>query len=160
MQTRIKHPAILLPGAMQAMLALNSAIENSGLPAAITGLVHLRASQINGCSACLDMGWRQLKSVGEPDERLFAVSAWRDTAYFTDAERSALALAEALTRLADRPDPVPDDVWHEAARHFSESELAALTLSIALTNVWNRLNIATRQIVPSAVEKEWKPEHQ
>jgi AhpD family alkylhydroperoxidase len=158
MQSRIKNPAMHFPDAMQAALALSSATEKTGLSATIRGLVHLRASQVNGCSVCVDMGWRKLKGAGETDERLFAVSAWHDAPYFTDAERAALALAEAATRIADRSDPVPDEVWDEAASHFSERELAALTLSIALTNLWNRLNITTRQVagewVKSAAAKE------
>ena len=107
---------------------------------------HLRASQINGCSVCIDMGWRMLKKQGEKDERLFAVSAWRDAPYFTDAERAALGLTEAVTRLSDRSNPVPDDVWEEATRYFDQTQLANLVLAIALTNVWNRLNVTTRQI--------------
>jgi AhpD family alkylhydroperoxidase len=159
MQSRIQNPAGLLPDAMQALLALSSAVEKSGLSPTILGLVHLRVSQVNGCSVCVDLGWRQLKRASETDERLFAVAAWRDAPYFTEAERAALALAEAATRVADRPDPVPDQVWNEAARHFSERELAALTLSIALTNVWNRLNLTTRQVAgewfKSSAAKEW-----
>lgn len=163
MQSRMKNPAMVLPEAMQPMLALNAAVEKSGLPATISGLVHQRVSQINGCSVCVDMGWRGLKRAGESDERLFAISAWRDAPYFTDRERAALALAEAATRVADRSDPVPDDVWEEAAKYFSERELAGLTLSIALTNVWNRLNITTRQVagewLKSAESKKWVEEH-
>jgi AhpD family alkylhydroperoxidase len=159
MQSRMTNPAMLLPDAMQPLLALNAVLEKSDLSATLRGLVHLRISQVNGCSVCVDMGWRQLKRAGETDERLFAVSAWRDAPYFTDAERAALALAEAATRIADRPDPVPDEVWDEAARHFSERELAALTLSIALTNVWNRFNITTRQVagewLKSTAATEW-----
>jgi len=159
MQSRIKNPAMHLPDAMQAAMALSSAVEKSGLSATIRGLVHLRASQINGCSVCVDIGWRKLKGEGETDERLFAVSAWRDAPYFTDAERAALALAEAATRIADRSDPVPDEVWIEAASHFDERELAALTMTIALTNLWNRLNITTRQVagewIKSNAAKEW-----
>jgi AhpD family alkylhydroperoxidase len=159
MQSRMKNPAMLLPDAMPAMLALNSVLEKSGLSSTIRGLVHLRISQVNGCSVCVDMGWRHLRKDGETDERLFAVSAWRDAPYFTDSERAALALAEAATRIADRPDPVPDEVWNQATRHFSDGELAALTLSIGLTNVWNRLNITTRQVagewLKSAAAKEW-----
>jgi AhpD family alkylhydroperoxidase len=159
MQSRMTNPAMLLPDAMQPLLALNAVLEKSDLSATLRGLVHLRVSQVNGCSVCVDMGWRQLKRGGETDERLFAVSAWRDTPYFTEAERGALSLAEAATRVADRPDPVPDEVWNEAARHFSERELAALTLSIALTNVWNRFNITTRQVagewLKSAEATEW-----
>ncbi len=158
MQSRLNNPAMLLPDAMPALLALNSVVDKSGLSPTIVGLVHLRVSQVNGCSVCVDIGWRQLKKAGEKDARLFAVSAWRDTPYFTEVERAALALAEAATRIADRPDPVPDEVWNEAARHFSERELAALTFSISLTNVWNRLNITTRQVagewVKSIVAKE------
>jgi AhpD family alkylhydroperoxidase len=153
------NPAMLLPDAMQPLLALNAVLEKSDLSATLRGLVHLRISQVNGCSVCVDMGWRQMKRGGETDERLFAVSAWRDAPYFTEAERGALALAEAATRIADRPDPVPDEVWDEAARHFSDRELAALTLSIALTNVWNRFNITTRQVagewLKSSEAKEW-----
>ena len=122
-------------------------------------LVHLRASQINGCGVCVDMHTRTLKRGGESDERLFAVSAWRDTPYFTDAERAALALTEAATRLSDRPDPVSDEIWKEAARHFNEKELAGLVLAIAAINAWNRLNVTTRQVAgewaKSAEAKEW-----
>lgn len=131
---------------MQAALALSSAVEKSGLSPTILDLVHLRVSQVNGCSLCVEMGWRKLKGAGETDERLLSVAAWRDTPYFTDAERAALALAEAATRLADQPDPVPDAVWEEAARHHGRRELAALTLAIALTNLWNRINVTTRQV--------------
>src|SRR5207248_6213376 len=120
--------------------------EKSGVPARTIGLVQLRASQINGCSVCVDMHARDLKRAGETDERLFAVAAWRDAPYFTDAERAALALTESITRLSDRPDPVPDDVWNEAARHYDEQALAALVIAIATINVWNRLNVATRQV--------------
>lgn len=159
MEPRIKNPAVLLPEAMQSMLALGASVAKSGLSPTILGLVHLRVSQVNGCSVCIDMGWRQLKKAGEKDERIFCVSAWRETPYFTDAERAALALAEAATRIADQSDAVPDEVWNEAALHFSERELAALTLSIALTNTWNRLNITTRQPagdwVKSVVANEW-----
>jgi AhpD family alkylhydroperoxidase len=159
MKSRMTNPAMLLPDAMPPLMALNAALEKSDLSATLRRLVHLRISQVNGCSVCVDLGWRQLKRSGETDERLFAVSAWRDAPYFTEAERGALALAEAATRIADRPDPVPDEVWDEAARHFNERELAALTLSIALTNVWNRFNITTRQVagewLKSNEAKEW-----
>src|SRR4051794_30351989 len=128
MQARMKNPAMILPDAMQAIMALNTATEKGGVPAMTLGLVHLRASQINGCSACIDMGTRHARKAGESDERLFAVAAWRDAPYFTDAERAALALAEAVTRLSDRTDPVPDEIWEEAARHYDERTLAALIL--------------------------------
>ncbi|MGH8934420.1 MAG: carboxymuconolactone decarboxylase family protein [Egibacteraceae bacterium] len=152
MQARMSNPAVTVPGAMQAMHALNAAAENTGVPSRTRELVHLRASQINGCSVCVDMHPRLAKKAGETDERLFAVAAWRDTPYFTDAERAALALTESVTRLSDRADPVPDEVWDEAARHYDEPALAALILSIASINVWNRLNVTTKQPVG-----EWTP---
>lgn len=140
------HPVVLLPDAMQALLALSKATERDGVPSVTHKLVHLRASQINGCSVCVDMHSRELKQAGQSDERIFAVAAWRDAAYYTDAERAALALTEALTRLSDRADAVPDDIWNEAARYYDEPALAALIVSIAAINVWNRLNAAVRQV--------------
>src|SRR3954452_11795395 len=131
MQPRIGNPAQTVPGAMQALLKLSDAAQHAGVPATTHYLVHLRASQINGCSVCVDMHSRELRAAGEPDERIYTVAVWRETPYFTDAERAALALAEAMTRLADRPDGVRDEVWDEAARHYDEAALASLVLSIA-----------------------------
>jgi AhpD family alkylhydroperoxidase len=142
----MQNPALVVPNAMNALQALGTATHKGGLPARTLELVNLRASQINGCSTCVDGHARIAKKAGETDERLFAVSAWRDTPYFTDAERAALALSENVTRLSDRSDPVPDTVWNEAAKHFDEKELASLLLVISLTNVFNRLNVATRQV--------------
>jgi AhpD family alkylhydroperoxidase len=147
MEARIPNPALTVPGAMDALLALHKSASAAGVPHRTLEMVHLRASQINGCSVCVDMHSKDLKRGGDTDERIFAVAAWRDAPYFTDAERAALALTEFVTRLADRPDPVPDDVWDEAARHYSEAELGALLLEIGSINVWNRLNVATRQVV-------------
>jgi AhpD family alkylhydroperoxidase len=147
LKSRMKNPAMVLPEVMQALLALNKATEKAGVPSKTVGLVQLRASQINGCSVCVDMHCRDLKKAGETDDRLFAVAAWRDTPYFTEVERAALALSEAVTRLSDRSDPVPDVVWQEAARHHDERALAALITSIALINTWNRLNVTIRQVV-------------
>jgi AhpD family alkylhydroperoxidase len=159
MHARMNHPAMILPEAMTALQALNAATENRGVPARTLGLVHLRASQINGCGVCVDMHPRVMKRLGETDERLHAVAAWRDTPYFTDAERAALALTEAATRLSDREDAVPDAVWAEAARHYDDTALAALMLAIAAINVWNRLNVMTRQVagewIRSSAAKEW-----
>ena len=146
MQARMKNPALVIPEAMQALQALSKSVQKAGVPAKTLELVHLRASQINGCSVCLDMHSRMLKRAGESDQRLHTVAGWRDTPFFTDAERAALALTEAVTRLSDRPDPVPDDVWAEAARHYDETQLSGLLLSIAAINVWNRLNVPTRQV--------------
>jgi AhpD family alkylhydroperoxidase len=120
--------------------------KKGGVPSTTLELIHLRASQINGCSVCVDMHARDLRKAGESDERLFAVAAWRDAPYFTDAERAALALTEAVTRISDREDPVPDEIWNEVARHYDERALAALLIAIANINVWNRLNVATRQV--------------
>ena len=146
MQARMKNPAMIIPEAMKAIKALTAATEQGGVPPPTLGLVHLRASQINGCSSCVDSGSRHAKASGETDERLFCVAAWREAPCFTDAERAALALAEAMTRLSDRDDPVPDEIWDEAARHYDERGLAALILMIATTNVYNRLNVTTRQV--------------
>lgn len=146
MQARMSNPAMIVPDAMQALQALGTSAEKGGVPSGTIGLVQLRASQINGCSVCVDMHPRFLKKAGETDQRLFAVAAWRDAPYFTDAERAALALTEAVTRLSDRADPVPDQIWDEAARHYDEPALAALIIAIASINVWNRLNVATRQV--------------
>jgi AhpD family alkylhydroperoxidase len=141
----MKNPAVVIPEAMKAIQALNAAVSKGGAPAKTLELAHLRASQINGCGFCVDSGARHARKSGETDERLFAVAAWRETPYFTDAERAALALTEAVTRLSDRADPVPDAVWEDAAKHFDERALAALILSIATTNVFNRLNVTIRQ---------------
>lgn len=159
MPARMNNPVMIIPEAMQALQALAKSTENASVPATILGLIELRASQINGCGVCLDMHARFLKMQGESDERLFAVAAWRDTPYFTAAERAALALAEAATRLSDRPDPVPDHVWTEATQHFDERQLSTLLLRVALINVWNRLNVPTRQVagewMKSAEAKRW-----
>jgi len=149
--SRMTNPAFAVDGAMDALQALSKAVSRVRVPIDLE-LVHLRASQINGCSVCVDMHAKGLRKAGESEERVFAVAAWRDTPYFTDAERAALELTEALTRLADRPDAVPDAVWDAAAAHFDEPQLAALVMDIASINVWNRLNVATRQIVG---EQSW-----
>jgi AhpD family alkylhydroperoxidase len=145
MQARMKNPAAIVPGAMQAIQALHSAAEKGGVPSTTLGLVHLRASQINGCSSCVDFGTRQAKKAGESDERLFAVGAWREAPYFTDAERAALALTEAATRMADHPESVTDAIWDEAADHYDEQGLSAIVLMVALTNFFNRINVTVRE---------------
>jgi AhpD family alkylhydroperoxidase len=146
MQARMKNPVIVLPEALQALIALDKSTQLDTVPYVTRKLVHLRASQINGCGVCVDMHARELKRAGEPDKRIFAVAAWRETPYFNDAERAALALTEAVTRLSDGADPVSDEVWDEAARHYDEPALAVLTVQIGLINVFNRLNVATRQL--------------
>jgi len=147
----MKNPAMIIPEAMQQIQGLMAATQKGGVEPRTLGLVHLRASQINGCSACVESGIQHGKQGqgADSNERLMAVAAWRDSPRFTDAERAALALTECVTRLSDRADPVPDEVWNEAARHYDEKALAALLLSIATTNVFNRLNVGTRQVAGS-----------
>ncbi|MBB4230001.1 carboxymuconolactone decarboxylase family protein [Rhizobium mongolense] len=152
MQSRMGNPAVVIPEAMQALLAFGNIAQKCGLSPKLLELVNLRASQINGCGVCVDGHPRIARRLGETDERLFAVSAWRETPYFSPAERAALALTEAITRVSDRADPVPDEIWDEAARHYDAKSLAALVIAIANINVWNRLNVATRQIAG-----DWKP---
>ena len=153
MEPRIKNPAMSLPGAFEALQALHKATEKAGVPRATLEFMNLRASQINGCSVCVDMHSRALKKLGEKDVRIFALSAWREAPYYSDAERAALALTEAGSRLSDRADPVPDEVWKEAARHYSETQLSALVMSIGMINLWNRLNAVTRQVGGDFVEQ-------
>jgi AhpD family alkylhydroperoxidase len=142
----MKSPALTLPGAMETIQLLSKSVEQGGIPRKTVEMLNLRASQINSCSVCVDMHSRALKKLGETDARINSIAVWREAPYFTDAERAALALTEAGTRLADRADPVPDAIWDEAARHFDEKELSAIVMSIATINLWNRLNALTRQV--------------
>ena len=137
MSARMTHPAFALTAATAPLMALGAAAKGAGLPTTTIELVNLRCSQINGCSVCLHMHARDLRKAGETDERIDTVAGWRDTPWFTDAERAALALAEDLTRLADRPDAVPDEVYGAAAEHYDEQQLAALILSIGVINLFN-----------------------
>ena len=146
MEARMTNAAAVLPEAMKPLFALGAAIKGAGLSVNLIDLVNLRASQINGCSVCLHMHSRDLRKAGETDERLDTVAGWRDAPWFTDAERAALELTEALTRVADRPGSVSDEIYAAAAEHFDERELATLIFSIGLINLYNRLNIATRQV--------------
>ena len=148
MEARMKNPAMVVPDAMAALQALRQ--DRCARPASRERpleLVYLRASQINGCSVCVDMhAAAALKKSGETDERLFAVAAWREAPYFDDAERAALALAESVTRLSDRADPVPDDVWDDAADALRRAGWPPSCWLVATVNLWNRLNAATRQV--------------
>lgn len=150
-QARIGQPAMVVPGALEALQAFSRSLAGI-LPARTVDLVHIRASQINGCGVCLLGHVRAAKRHGETDERLSVVAGWREAPFFDAAERAALALTEAVTRMADRSDPVSDEVWGEAARHYDEQQLAALMLEIGSINLWNRLNVATRQV---AGAHEW-----
>jgi len=151
MTARMTNPAFAVAGAMDGLNALSQSINRARVPIS-RELVHLRASQINGCSVCVDMHAKAARKAGESEERVFCVAAWRETPYFSEAERVALAFTEALTRLADRAEQVPDELWDAAAEHFDETQLGALVLDIATVNLWNRLNIATRQVVG---EQSW-----
>jgi AhpD family alkylhydroperoxidase len=152
MPARIANPAFVVPDAMDALQALGAAVGDGGLPETTINLVLMRASQINGCGVCLEGHARHARTHGETDERLTTIAGWRETPYFTDAERAALALTEAVTRLSDRTDPVPDAVFADAAVHYDEQQLATLVLAIANINLWNRLNVATGQMAGAA---EW-----
>lgn len=153
MQGRMNSPVFVLPGTREAILTLSRACDDAGVPRATLELVHVRVGQLNGCSICVDMHSRALKKLGESAQRVLLIGAWRETPYYTDAERAALALAEAATRLADRSDAVPDEVWAEAARHYSETALAALVMTIGVANLWNRLNVVTRRVTGDWVEQ-------
>jgi len=141
MKSRMRNPAMILPDVMAPMQALGKVTETA-LPEKLRGLVHMRASQLNGCAFCLELHTKS--HTDETPQRMLTVAAWRDSPFFTDAERAALALTEAITLIAE--DGVPDDVWDEAKRHFDERQLAALVLHATLVNVWNRVNVATRQV--------------
>lgn len=143
MEARL-DPTALLPDVVPAVQQLIKAIHTGGAPAHVLELVHLRASQINGCSFCVDGGWRQGQKAGMPDEQLFMVGAWREAPYFDAAERAALDLAEHATRLADGGG-VPDDVWAAAAEHFTDEQLSSIVLWIAVTNLFNRVNASVRR---------------
>lgn len=130
------------PGAYRAMMGLEKYLADCPVPKRTLELIKLRASQMNGCTFCVDMHAHDLKADGETDERLFAVAAWRDAPWFTPAERAALALCEEATRLA--PGGVGDEVWAEAERHYDQASLAALVTAIAAINAWNVVNVALR----------------
>jgi AhpD family alkylhydroperoxidase len=135
----------VVPDIVRAMNGLDAAVRRH-VPRPLLELVKLRASQINGCAYCVDLHAFDAKAGGETDERLWALVTWRESPAFSDEERAALALTEAATRLADRTDPVPDEVWAEAARHFDDEALGALVMAIATINAWNRIGVATRPV--------------
>ncbi len=146
MSARMPNPIEVVPDALQAALGLSKAVGKVGLPQSTMDLVHLRTSQINGCAACLYLHSGDVGKDKETDERFLMVAAWREAECFTDAERAALALTEAVTRLSDRPGSVTDEIWDDAAKHYSEQELGALVISIGMVNLWNRINVTTRQV--------------
>jgi AhpD family alkylhydroperoxidase len=143
---RMKNPVMLLPEVLKAAYSLAAAVRKSDVPPQTLLLVQLRASQINGCSFCVDMHSRELREAGETDERLFGVAAWYESPYFSEAERAALALTEAVTRISDHANAVPDNVWNEAARYYDDQALASLIINIGLINFWNRVNVSVGQV--------------
>ncbi|WP_371669755.1 carboxymuconolactone decarboxylase family protein [Streptomyces sp. NBC_00289] len=146
MKARMTNPAYVLPGALKGIGTLFQAIGESGLSQEMTELVGLRASQVNGCSACVHGHVLNLRKAGVTEERIAAVAAWREAPCFGDAERAALQLTESVTRLADRShESVPDTLWDEVADHFDERELSALILTISVTNMFNRINTTIRE---------------
>jgi AhpD family alkylhydroperoxidase len=146
MQARMKNPAYVLPGALKGIGTMFQAIGEGGLPEELAELVGLRASQINGCSACVHGHVQNLRKAGASEERIASVAAWREAPFYDDAERAALQLTEAVTRLADRShESVPDALWDEVADHFDEKQLSALILTISLTNLFNRINTTIKE---------------
>jgi AhpD family alkylhydroperoxidase len=144
--SRMQNPALAIDGALDALQAVAKAVSRVDVPVNLE-LVHLRASQINGCGVCTDMHAKALRKAGESEERVWSIAAWRESPYFTDAERVALELTEELSRIADRPEPVSDELWARCSEHFDEQQLAGLVIDIANINLWNRINVATRQVV-------------
>ena len=140
---------------IKRLQALHGALADSGLPEATQNLVMLRASQINGCAVCVDMHTKDALHVGEEQNRLTMVAAWREATVFTEAERAALELTEAGTRIADAAGGVSDEVWQNAAKHYDENQLAALVATIASINTWNRLNVITRQPAGDYQPGQW-----
>ena len=145
MQPRMTHPVFAVPAALKALAAYSRAGEDLGVPAETLELVHLRVSQINGCSLCVDLHATHFAGPEGITAKEFGVAAWREMPYYDDAERAALALAECVTRQADSTAVVPDAVWAGAAEHYDDAQLASLLVHIATVNVFNRLNAATRQ---------------
>jgi AhpD family alkylhydroperoxidase len=156
MQPRIDS-AKAAPGAVKAMLDLEKYVRQSGLETPLLELVRLRASQINGCAYCLDMHTKDARAEGETEQRLYTLSAWRETPFFSERERAALEWTEAVTEIGK--DHVPDEVFERTRRHFSERELADLTLAVIAINAWNRLSIAFRA-VPGSYQRKAPAEHQ
>lgn len=156
-EMRMTNPAFVLNDGFKGIGKLLGAVAQGGVPASTLELVGLRVSQINGCTACVQGHWEEAKKAGETDERLVSVAAWRESPYFDDAERVALALSDALTRLADRSDdPVPDDLWAAVRTHYDEQQTAALLLQIGTLNLFNRINVAVKE---QADRPSWKQPH-
>lgn len=147
MKTRLNYGKVA-SGIYDAMDALDQYLSKCGLEESLLHLVRLRASQINGCAYCLDMHWKDLRAIGESEQRLYSLDAWRECPWYTARERAALAWTEAVTVIGNH---VPDSLYEEVRPLFSEKELSDLTLAVAAINAWNRLSIAAR-LVPGAYQ--------
>ena len=141
MKPRINY-AKMAPGVYDAMDALDTYLAGCGLEESLLHVVRLRASQLNGCAYCIDMHWKDLRALGETEQRLYGLDAWRESPYYTERERAALEWTEAATSVAEGH--LPDALHDEMRRILNEKELADLTLAIATINAWNRLSIAAR----------------
>jgi AhpD family alkylhydroperoxidase len=130
------------PGVYEAMEGVDRYLAQSSIETDLLFLVQLRASQVNGCAYCLNLHWRDLRRKGESEQRLYSLDAWSECPFYTDRERAALAWTEAVTRIVDTR--ANDEVFERCRQHFSEREMADLTLAIAAINAWNRLSIAAR----------------
>ncbi len=152
-QPRMANPAQILPQAFKGIGNILAAIDQGGVPRATLELVGIRASQVNGCAACVQQHYEDAQAAGETLDRIVGVTAWRESPYFTDAERAALALTDNLTRMADADDAVPDELWREVTKHYDEQQVSALIFQIALMNLFNRVNVAVRE---QADRPSWK----
>jgi AhpD family alkylhydroperoxidase len=141
MQARIQYQGVA-PGALKAMMALETYVRHCGLEHSLLELVKVRASQINGCAYCIDMHWKDARAAGETEQRLYSLDAWRETPFYTDRERAALEWTEAVTLVSETH--VPDDVFERARAQFGDEELVNLTTAVATINAWNRLAISFR----------------
>src|SRR5512146_1174816 len=129
-------------GAYEAMLGLEKYLHQCSLEEGLIHLIKLRASQLNGCAYCIDMHWKDLRAIGENEQRLYGLDAWEESPYYTERERAALAWTEAVTNIQDGH--VPDEVYQQVRQQFSEQEIADLTFAVVTINGWNRLAIAAR----------------
>ena len=134
----------MAPGGFKALSSLEAYLRESGLDQGLLHMVKLRASQINGCAYCIDMHWKDARAVGETEQRLYGLDAWREAPYYSDRERAALEWTEALTNITDGH--VPDATFNAVRGHFSEKDLVDLTWAAASINAWNRIAIAFRSV--------------
>ncbi|MEU0687207.1 carboxymuconolactone decarboxylase family protein [Streptomyces uncialis] len=146
MSARMTNPSLVVPGALQPLLDLTKVLSTNGVPQLTLDLIRLRVSQVNGRPIHVPSHLGEGDARKATDERLLRVAEWRDAPCYSDAERAALALAGGASRLSEEEDPVPDDVWQEAARHYDERGLGVLMMQIGLVNLWNCVNVTTRQV--------------